>query len=61
MFSSIALAKVELAQSLRHEGYFPLFYVPDTGQALMAITKLDQALLYQTALVSGVGSNDIGL
>ena len=61
VFSATAFAKVELANAQRHDGYFPLFYMPESGQALMAVTKLDEALLYQTALVSGVGSNDIGL
>lgn len=43
------------------DGYLPLFYQTTTGRVLMQVKYLDQPLIYQTALVSGVGSNDLGL
>lgn len=53
--------KDPLAGAQRHEGFLPLYYQAATGKALLAVTRMDEPLIYQTALVSGVGSNDIGL
>lgn len=50
-----------LAKMTNKPGYLPLFYQHESGKALLAVTRLDEPLIYQTALVTGVGSNDIGL
>lgn len=53
--------ELDLSEMQHFEGYLPLYYDAGKGRVLLQITHMDEALLYQTALVSGVGSNDVGL
>lgn len=44
-----------------YPGFFNFYWDDSTGKIWMKIDKLDTAILYQTSLAAGVGSNDIGL
>ena len=45
----------------RVDGYMPLYWDAAKGRLYLEIARLDQELLYQVSLASGVGSNPIGL
>ncbi len=45
----------------RIDGYMPLYWDAAKGKVYLEIARLDQELLYQVSLASGVGSNPIGL
>jgi Met-zincin/Domain of unknown function (DUF5117) len=45
----------------RIDGYMPLYWDAAKGKLYLEIARLDQELLYQVSLASGVGSNPIGL
>ena len=45
----------------KYEGYFNFYWEENTGKIWLEIDKLDSAILYQTSLPAGLGSNDIGL
>jgi len=44
-----------------YPGFVDFFWDDSTGKIWMKIDKLDTALLYQTSLPAGIGSNDISL
>jgi hypothetical protein len=43
------------------DGYVPLFWNESTGRLYMEISRLDEEMIWQVTLASGVGSNPIGL
>ncbi|MEO8199738.1 MAG: DUF5117 domain-containing protein [Gemmatimonadota bacterium] len=43
------------------DGFIPLFWDGGTGKLWMEIPEFDHEFLYVESLVTGVGSNDIGL
>src|SRR5687768_12768100 len=45
----------------RMEGFLPLHWNEKDGTLLLEIPRLDQELIYQVSLASGVGSNPLGL
>ncbi|UAB82984.1 zinc-dependent metalloprotease [Zunongwangia sp. SCSIO 43204] len=45
----------------KYEGYYDFYYNPKTDEIYLEVDKLDSLFLYNHALRSGVGSNDIGL
>ncbi|MDN3594528.1 zinc-dependent metalloprotease [Zunongwangia endophytica] len=45
----------------KYEGYFNFYYNQKTDEIYLEVDKLDSLFLYNHALRSGVGSNDIGL
>jgi len=45
----------------RIDGYMPLYWDAAKGKLFLEIARLDQELLYQVSLASGVGSNPVGL
>ena len=44
-----------------YPGFIDFFWDDSTGKIWMRIDKLDTAILYQTSLPAGIGSNDISL
>ena len=45
----------------KYEGYFDFYYNPKADEIYLEVDKIDSLFLYNHALRSGVGSNDIGL
>ena len=45
----------------RIDGLIPLYWQPSRGRLFMAIGRLNQELLYQVSLPTGLGSNPVGL
>ncbi len=45
----------------KYEGYLNFYWDENAGKIWLEIDKLDSAILYQTSLPAGLGSNDIGL
>lgn len=43
------------------DGFLPLYYDAKQGKLLLEVARLNEEFLYVPSLVSGVGSNDIGL
>jgi hypothetical protein len=56
--SSIA-AKTANLQKI--DGYFPLYWDAASGKLWLEISRLNQELLYQVSLPTGIGSNPLGL
>lgn len=52
-------AKTEGMKKL--DGFIPLFWESSAGRMWMEIPEMDREILYVESLVTGVGSNDIGL
>ncbi len=50
-----------IKNSQHKAGYFDLYYDQSTDKLYLEIKQFEQEFLYQTALVQGLGSNDIGL
>jgi len=55
------LSKIKLEEYTVQEGFLPIYYSEKSGKVLLKITNLDEELLYNSGLTSGLGSNDIGL
>jgi hypothetical protein len=53
--------EVKTAGMLPKPGLLPLYWEEATGKIWLEVSQLDSALLYQTSLPGGLGSNDIGL
>ena len=45
----------------RYEGYFNFSYDESTDKIAMDVTRLEVEFMYVNSLVTGLGSNDIGL
>ncbi len=45
----------------RSDGFLPFYWDESEGKLFLEIDRFDQEFLYQTSLVTGVGSNPIGL
>ena len=58
---SSSVYQPSIDQGIRYEGFFNFIYHPDKGTVWLEINKLDEEFLYLSSLVTGVGSNDIGL
>ena len=44
-----------------NDGFMPFYWDANAGKIYLRISKLNTAILYQTSLPAGLGSNDIGL
>lgn len=52
----------EFTEGMQHKaGFFDLYWDASDGRLLMAIDRLDDPFLFHTNLVTGLGSNDVGL
>ena len=52
----------EKTKGLREiDGFFPLYWDERAGKLFLKVARLDSDFLYQVALVSGLGSNRVGL
>jgi len=56
-----AYAATIAKQSQKLSGFYNLYYQQSTGSVFVEIKHLNQPFLYQTSLVQGLGSNDVGL
>lgn len=53
---------LEKTKSMKpYNGFFNFYWEESTGKIWLQIDKLDEEILYQTALPAGLGSNDVGL
>ena len=58
---AVATDSLDLNTYEHLEGFVDLYWDEDTGRILLDPGRLDEPLIYQSALARGVGSNDIGL
>jgi hypothetical protein len=53
---------LEKTKSMKpYTGFFNFYWEESTGKIWLQIDKLDEEILYQTSLPTGLGSNDVGL
>ena len=65
----LLLSPLVLAQSIaeftngmsKQEGLIPIYYDRAQDKVYLQVTGFDQAMIFQSSLPQGVGSNDIGL
>ena len=51
---------LEKTKSMKpYNGFFNFYWEESTGKIWLQIDKLDEEILYQTALPAGLGSNDV--